>query len=44
MAKRLMLRVFQGNPLWGMALRIGCYLSHLALELVNSGSSHQRAH
>jgi hypothetical protein len=44
MAKRLMLRVFQGNPLWGMALRIRCYVSHLALELVNSGHSHQRAH
>jgi hypothetical protein len=43
MIKRLMLRVFQGDPLGGTALRMGCYLSHLALELVNSGRSHQRA-
>jgi hypothetical protein len=44
MVKRLMLRVFQGNPLGGTALKIGHYLSHLALELVNSGRLHQRAH
>jgi hypothetical protein len=43
MIKRLMLRVFQGDPLGGTALKIISYLSHLALDLVNSGRSHQRA-